>query len=146
MNKPNKWKEEYNEYTIGLALVDLMPVVCFLMSGLIIYSMYESPVLLAGVLSCFAGGLCKAIWKLIIVIRKEDHPGLTRAFHILMPAGFALMILSVPAGGKAALAGLWNLKGHRSVGGLRASIYNAVPREGVIALVDFMKKFEKENA
>ena len=47
---------------------------------------------------------------------------------------------------EAALAGLWNLKGHRSVGGLRASIYNAVPREGVIALVDFMKKFEKENA
>ena len=58
-------------------------------------------------LSCFAGGLCKAIWKLIIVIRKEDHPGLTRAFHILMPVGFALMILSVPVGGKAALAGLW---------------------------------------
>jgi phosphoserine aminotransferase len=47
---------------------------------------------------------------------------------------------------EAALAGLWNLKGHRSVGGLRASIYNAVPREGVIALVDFMKKFEAENA
>ncbi|MBE6471035.1 MAG: 3-phosphoserine/phosphohydroxythreonine transaminase [Coriobacteriaceae bacterium] len=46
---------------------------------------------------------------------------------------------------EAALAGLWNLKGHRSVGGLRASIYNAVPREGVIALVDFMKKFEAEN-
>ena len=39
MNKPDKWKEEYNEYTIGLALVDLMPVVFFLMSGLIIYSM-----------------------------------------------------------------------------------------------------------
>ncbi|HIZ61134.1 MAG TPA: 3-phosphoserine/phosphohydroxythreonine transaminase [Candidatus Dorea faecipullorum] len=42
-------------------------------------------------------------------------------------------------------AGLENLKGHRSVGGMRASIYNAMPYEGVQALVDFMKKFEKEN-
>ena len=42
-------------------------------------------------------------------------------------------------------AGLKNLKGHRSVGGMRASIYNAMPIEGVEALVEFMKKFEKEN-
>lgn len=42
-------------------------------------------------------------------------------------------------------AGLENLKGHRSAGGMRASIYNAMPYEGVQALVDFMKKFEKEN-
>lgn len=43
-------------------------------------------------------------------------------------------------------AGLVNLKGHRSVGGMRASIYNAMPIEGVEALVAFMKKFEEENA
>ena len=43
-------------------------------------------------------------------------------------------------------AGLVNLKGHRSVGGMRASIYNAMPFEGVEALVEFMKKFEAENA
>ena len=42
-------------------------------------------------------------------------------------------------------AGFKNLKGHRSVGGMRASIYNAMPIEGVEALVEFMKKFEKEN-
>ena len=47
---------------------------------------------------------------------------------------------------EAKAAGLENLKGHRSVGGMRASIYNAMPKEGVIALVDFMKKFEAENA
>lgn len=39
-----------------------------------------------------------------------------------------------------------NIKGHRSVGGMRASIYNAMPKEGVIALVEFMKKFAKENS
>ena len=42
-------------------------------------------------------------------------------------------------------AGLKNLKGHRSVGGMRASIYNAMPYEGVVALVEFMKKFAQEN-
>ena len=42
-------------------------------------------------------------------------------------------------------AGLENLKGHRTVGGMRASIYNAMPMEGVEALVAFMKKFEEEN-
>ena len=48
---------------------------------------------------------------------------------------------------KAAEAeGFVNLKGHRSVGGMRASIYNAMPTEGVEKLVAFMEKFEKENA
>ncbi len=46
---------------------------------------------------------------------------------------------------EAGKAGLKNLKGHRSVGGMRASIYNAVPYEGVEALVAFMKKFAEEN-
>ena len=43
-------------------------------------------------------------------------------------------------------AGFVNLKGHRSVGGMRASIYNAMPVEGVEKLIEFMKNFEKENA
>ena len=46
---------------------------------------------------------------------------------------------------EAAKAGLKNLKGHRSVGGMRASIYNAMPYAGVEALVAFMKKFAEEN-
>ena len=43
-------------------------------------------------------------------------------------------------------AGFVNLKGHRTVGGMRASIYNAMPIEGVQKLVDFMRQFEAENA
>ena len=46
----------------------------------------------------------------------------------------------------AAAQGLVNLKGHRTVGGMRASIYNAMPMEGVKKLVEFMKKFERANA
>lgn len=47
---------------------------------------------------------------------------------------------------EATAAGLQSLKGHRSVGGMRASIYNAMPVEGVKTLVEFMAKFEKDNA
>ena len=47
---------------------------------------------------------------------------------------------------EASAAGFENLKGHRTVGGMRASIYNAMPVQGVQALVDFMKKFEAENS
>ena len=41
--------------------------------------------------------------------------------------------------------GMDNLKGYRTVGGMRASIYNAMPMEGVQTLVDFMRDFEKKN-
>jgi phosphoserine aminotransferase len=46
---------------------------------------------------------------------------------------------------QAAAAGFVNIKGHRSVGGMRASIYNAMPLEGIERLIEFMKKFEAEN-
>ena len=47
---------------------------------------------------------------------------------------------------EAKASGFINLKGHRSVGGMRASIYNAMPIEGVEKLVAFMAKFEEENS
>ena len=63
--------------------------------------------------------------------------------------GFVLIdepVTTDPAGRfEAAAQGLVNLKGHRIVGGMRASIYNAMPMEGVKKLVDFMKQFEMEN-
>ena len=46
---------------------------------------------------------------------------------------------------EATAAGFMNLKGHRSVGGMRASIYNAMPIEGVEKLVAFMEEFEKKH-
>ena len=46
---------------------------------------------------------------------------------------------------EAEASGLVNLKGHRTVGGMRASIYNAMPRAGVEALVDFMTEFESRH-
>ncbi len=46
---------------------------------------------------------------------------------------------------EASAAGFKNLKGHRTVGGMRASLYNAMPQEGVVKLVEFMDAFEKNN-
>ena len=46
---------------------------------------------------------------------------------------------------QAEAAGFANLKGHRTVGGMRASIYNAMPMEGVTKLVEFMAQFERNN-
>ena len=88
-------KEEYKEYTHGLALFDILPVLLFLMSTVVIYSMFGSPVFLAGAIACFLGGLSKVLWKIIVVLKKKDTAALTGAFRILMFGGFGLMLLSV---------------------------------------------------
>lgn len=73
-------------------------------------------------------------------VRKEDRS----LMNVPFVTGNADLDAKFVAEAKA--VGLENLKGHRSVGGMRASIYNAMPKEGVEALVAFMKKFEEENA
>lgn len=99
-------KEEYKEYTLGLALFDLVPVIIFLMSGIVMYSLYDSPLLLAGVAATFAGGLSKVLWKMIVVLRSRDCGILTKAFRLLMFGGFGLMILSLfPRAGQGSFAG-----------------------------------------
>ena len=72
--------------------------------------------------------------------RKEDRS----LMNVPFVTGDAELDKKFVAESKA--AGLENLKGHRSVGGMRASIYNAMPYEGVEALVQFMEKFEQDNA
>ncbi len=81
-----------------------------------------------------------------------DHSRLFRG--TVVPKDRSLMNVPFVTGDKdldakfvseAAAAGFVNLKGHRSVGGMRASIYNAMPKQGVAELVDFMKKFEEDN-
>ena len=78
---------------------------------------------------------------------KMFHGTVDKAFRSLMNVPFvtanAELDAQVIAATKA--AGYDNLKGHKSVGGLRASIYNAMPKEGVAALVEFLKTFEAEN-
>ncbi len=79
---------------------------------------------------------------------KYFHGTVEKEFRSLMNVPFvtgdAEKDAAVVAATKA--AGVDNLKGHKSVGGLRASIYNAMPIEGVQALVDFLKEYEAKNA
>ncbi len=72
-------------------------------------------------------------------VRKEDRSLMNVPF-VTGDAGLDAKFVR-----EAEASGLVNLKGHRSVGGMRASIYNAMPKEGVEALVTFRKKFEEEN-
>ena len=78
---------------------------------------------------------------------KMFHGTVDPAFRSVMNVPFSTgdkeLDAQVVAATKA--AGYDNLKGHRTVGGLRASIYNAMPREGVEALVQFLEKFEAEH-
>ncbi len=88
-------RTEYDDYTVWLALFDAVPVILFMLSGLVIYSMFGSRLFMAGVLMSFAGGMCKVIWKLIAAVKKRNYALLTFLFHLLLPAGFILMMLSV---------------------------------------------------
>ena len=72
------------------------------------------------------------------------EPGSRSLMNVPFVTGDPDLDAEVIAATKA--AGYDNLKGHKSVGGLRASIYNAMPKEGVVALVDFLKKFEEEHS
>lgn len=73
---------------------------------------------------------------------KERARSLMNPVFLMNKGGVDLEKAFVAAAKKEGLDGL---KGHRLVGGLRASIYNAFPKEGIHALIDFMKRFEKEN-
>ena len=126
-------------------------------------SMYNTP-------NCWAIYVCGEVFKYLKSIggleemnrRNEDkakilydfldessmfHGTVEKQFRSLMNVPFvtdsAELDAEVVAATKA--AGFDNLKGHRSVGGLRASIYNAMPKEGVQALVDFLKDFEAKH-
>ena len=73
-------------------------------------------------------------------VRKEDRSLMNVPFVTPSAEEDAAVVAATKA------AGFENLKGHKSVGGLRASIYNAMPEEGVVALVDFLRQYEKEHA
>ena len=73
-------------------------------------------------------------------VRKEDRSYMNVPFVSPSKEQDAEVVAATKA------AGFDNLKGHKSVGGLRASIYNAMPKEGVEALVEFLKQYEREHA
>ena len=85
---------EYTGYTLSLALVDAIPVLFFLLSGILLLRVFPSKWFMLGVFLSTLAGTGKVLWK-VLLIKKINYFWLNRQFHFLMPAGFGFLLLSV---------------------------------------------------
>lgn len=94
-------------FTLGLALVDAIPVLSFGISMVIIASRFDSPLFMVGAGLSVLAGCCKVAWKLILSIAKKDLRFLNKPFVPMQGAGFLLMLISFILGfGKINWAGV----------------------------------------
>ncbi len=84
-----------DNFTLPLAIVDALPVLFFGGSMILIGLLFKSILFLVGALLCFWAGAAKVVWKIIVVARKKNVWWLFMQMRIVMPIGFALMLLSV---------------------------------------------------
>lgn len=84
-----------DDFTLTLALVDAIPVVFFGASMLVIGRLFSSLLFLIGAFLCLTAGVCKVLWKIIVVLKKKNIWMLFLQMRILMPIGFAMMLLAV---------------------------------------------------
>ena len=82
-------------FTLGLALVDAIPVLSFGISMVIIASRFPSPLFMIGAILSVLGGCCKVAWKLVLGIWKKDLRWINKPFVPMMAGGFLLLIVSV---------------------------------------------------
>ena len=85
-------------FTLSLALVDALPVLFFGGSMILVGILFESTLFSLGALLCLWAGAAKVIWKIIVVVKKKNVWWLFMQMRIVMPVGFALMLLSVIIG------------------------------------------------
>lgn len=94
-------------FTLGLALVDAIPVLSFGISMVIIASRFDSPLFMVGAALSVLAGCCKVVWKLVLGIAKKDLRWLNKPFVPMQAAGFLLMLISFILGfGKINWAGV----------------------------------------
>lgn len=94
-------------FTIGLALVDAIPVLSFGISMLIVAGRFQSPLFMIGAALSVLAGCCKVAWKLVLGIWKKDLRWLNKPFVPMQASGFLLMLLSFIIGfGKINWAGV----------------------------------------
>lgn len=87
-------------FTVGLALVDAIPVLSFGISMVIIASRFDSPLFMVGAGLSVLAGCCKVAWKLILGITKKDLRWLNKPFVPMQATGFLLMLISFIIGFK----------------------------------------------
>jgi hypothetical protein len=130
----------YAGFTLSMALTDTLPVILFCVGGALAFRRLQSPLFALGVLLSTAAGAFKAGWKLILALSRRDVTLLPRLFHILMPCGFALMILSIPASFAA-----W----HTLFGSLLAMpsiLFAGLGCAGMLLMAVFAAKLDGKNA
>lgn len=82
-------------FTLSLALVDALPVLFFCASMMVIGRLFSSFLFLLGALVCFIAGAAKVLWKIIVVLKRKNIWFLFLQMRILMPIGFAMMLISL---------------------------------------------------
>ena len=101
-DKPKITKDTVPEdFTLSLALVDALPVLFFGGSMILTALLFKSRLFLTGALLCFWAGAAKVLWKIVVVKKKKNIWWLFLQMRIVMPIGFALMLLSVILNRKA---------------------------------------------
>ena len=87
--------EVQEDFTVGLALLDAVPVVLFAASGIIIGMAASSPIVIAGAVLMVIGGMCKVIWKLLQGLKIGNYPVLNKAFVPCMASGFMSLVAGI---------------------------------------------------
>ena len=84
-----------NDFTLGLAIVDAIPVVFFAGSMVLTSFLLNSKLFLFGSLLCLLAGIAKVLWKIIVVLKKKNIWFLFIQMRIIMPIGLVLMVISL---------------------------------------------------
>lgn len=85
---------KYQGFTLKLAMVDCIPVICFLLATLRIYHFFPSMLFLFGALTCVLGASLKVTWKFILALKQQNIFILSKQMRYTMSLGFGLMLLS----------------------------------------------------
>lgn len=98
MTRKEGRKENPENFSLGLALVDLIPVIFFGVATIVIGKWLESIIFIIGAVLCVLAGLGKVLWKIIVVSTGKNVKILSRQLRFLMPTGFLLIIIGCVSG------------------------------------------------
>ena len=83
-----------DDFSLGLAIFDGLPVLFFGIATIMLGTLLSNPLFLMGAFMCFFAGVCKVLWKIIVVIKRKNIWWMFMQMRVLMPVGFLMMILS----------------------------------------------------
>lgn len=128
-------------FTLSLVIVDALPVLFFGGSMILIGLLFRSVLFFAGAVLCFWAGAAKVVWKIIVVTRRKNVWWLFLQMRIVMPVGFALMLLSVLLNLKTIhLPAIW-----AAIMSLPSAVFFAVGVIGMLLMFIFASKLDSSD-